>query len=59
MTAKPMAERTCADCAHRRRGHNCGQPVLAQLAQRFEVVFAPTGWAKECKAFAPRQKVTD
>lgn len=43
--------KACADCAHRTRFGNCGEPVLAGLRDRFEIAMAPDGYSRTCQAF--------
>lgn len=47
---------TCADCNHRQRAGNCGEPEAAALFPRghgFGLTWAPAGYAASCTARSP------
>jgi hypothetical protein len=45
--------KTCRDCRLRALAGTCTEPKAAGLAERFILVWAPTGHAEQCKAFRP------
>ena len=43
--------RSCSCCVHRLRRGTCAEPVAAGLAQSFEILWPPAGYAERCAAF--------